>query len=86
MLFQSLGEHIARVKNFFVVGLGIAGRLGDELVAETRLAQIGLCHVLGVAAEHDIGTTAGHVRRDRDRTELTGLRDDLGFLFVVLRV
>ncbi len=38
-------------------------------------------HVLGVAAEQDIGTTAGHVRRDRDRAELTGLRDDLGFAF-----
>ena len=86
VLFKGLGEHVARVEDLLVVGLGVAGRLGDELVAETRLAQIGLCHVLGVAAEHDIGTTAGHVRRDRDCAELTGLRDDLGFLFVVLRV
>ena len=83
---ERFGEQRAGVEDLLIVGLGVAGRLGDELVAETRLAQIGLCHVLGVAAEHDIGTTAGHVRRDRDCAELTGLRDDLGFLFVVLRL
>ena len=43
-------------------------------------------HELGVAAEQDVGAAAGHVGRDRDRGLAAGLRDDLGFLRVVLRV
>ena len=48
--------------------------------------QIALGHEFGVAAEHDIGAAACHVGRDGDRAQVTGLRDDLGFLFVVLGV
>ncbi len=43
-------------------------------------------HVLGVAAEQDVGAAAGHVGGDRDVALAAGLRDDLGFLRVVLRV
>ena len=43
-------------------------------------------HVLGVAAEQDVGAAAGHVGGDRDVVLAAGLRDDLGFLRVVLRV
>ena len=43
-------------------------------------------HVLGVAAEQDVRAAAGHVGRDRDVVLAAGLRDDLGFLRVVLRV
>ncbi len=39
-----------------------------------------------VAAQQDVGTTAGHVGGDGDRTRATGLGDDLGFLVVVLGV
>ena len=37
-------------------------------------------------AELDVGTAAGHVRRDRDRARLARARDDLGLALVVLRV
>ena len=43
-------------------------------------------HVLGVAAEQDVGAAAGHVGGHRDLAEATGLGDDFGFLRVVLRV
>ena len=73
-------------ENFGIIRLGKGIGLGDELVGETLLAQIALRHELGVAAEHDVGAAAGHIRRDRDRAEVARLRDDLGFLFVVLGV
>src|SRR6185437_3765440 len=34
------------------------------------------------AAELDVGTAAGHVGRDRDRTGHAGFRDDIGLLLV----
>ena len=43
-------------------------------------------HVLRVAAEQDVGAAARHVRRDGDCALAAGLRDDLGFLRVVLGV
>ncbi len=39
-----------------------------------------------VTAQHDVGTTAGHVGGHRDGAAAPGLRDDGGFLFVVLGV
>ena len=42
--------------------------------------------MLGVAAQQDVGAAARHVRGDRDVVLASGLRDDLGFLRVVLRV
>ena len=41
---------------------------------------------VGVAAEHDVGTAAGHVRRDGDRAAPPGLGDDLRLLLVELGV
>ena len=63
----------------------------DELLALRQLsatARRALLprHELGVAAEQDVGAAAGHVGGDRDRALAAGLRDDLGFLRVVLRV
>ncbi len=49
-------------------------------------AHLGLGHELGVAAQHDIGTTACHVGGDGDGALFTGLRHDLGFALVVLGV
>ena len=83
---ERFGEQRAGVEDLLIVGLGVAGRLGDQLIGEPGLAQIVLGHVFGVAAEHDVGAAARHVGGDRHRAELTGLRDDLGFLLVVLRV
>ena len=58
------------------------GQLLGDLVAERLLAR----HELGVAAEQDVGAAARHVRGDRDRGLAARLRDDLGFLRVVLRI
>ena len=81
---SSASENIFRaLRIVFVVGLGKAGGLGDELVGEARLPQVVLGQELGVAAQHDVGTAAGHVGGDGDGAELTGLGDDLCFLLVV---
>ena len=48
-----------------VVGLRIAHGLDDDVVRE-GLAQLGTGEVFGVAAQHDVGTTTGHVGRDGD--------------------
>ena len=53
-----------------------------QFVGQAPLAR----HELGVAAEQDVGAAAGHVRGDRHRAEAAGLRHDLGFLRVELRV
>jgi hypothetical protein len=42
--------------------------------------------IVRVAAEHDIGAAAGHVRGDGDGAEFTGLGHDFGFLFMLLGV
>ena len=86
MFGERFGEQRAGVEDLLIVGLSVAGGLGDQLLGEPGLAQIVLGHVFGVAAEHDVGAAARHVGGDRHRAELTGLRDDLGFLLVVLRV
>ena len=41
---------------------------------------------LDVAAQHDVGTAAGHVGRDGDDARPPGLRDDLGFALMLLGV
>ena len=73
-------------ENFGVVRFGKGVGFGDEFIGKTLLFEVALGHELCVAAEHDIRAAACHVGRDRDRAEVTGLRDDLGFLFVVLGV
>ena len=83
---EGIREHLPRVQDLLIVGVGVAGRLGDQLVAHARLAQVVAREVFRVAAEHDIGAAARHVRRHGDGAELARLRDDLGLLFVVLRV
>ena len=41
---------------------------------------------LGVAAEQDVGSAAGHVGGDRDGALASGLGDDLGFALVLFGV
>ena len=86
MLGQLLGEQLPGVEDLLVVRLGVAGGLGDQLVGESGLAQVVLGHVLGVAAQHDIRTTTGHVGGHGDGAVLTGLRHDLRLALVVLGV
>ena len=86
VLGQLLGEQLAGMEDLLIVRVGVAGGLGDELVGESGLAQVVFGHVLGVAAQHDIRTAAGHVGGHGDGAELTGLRHDLGLALVVLGV
>ena len=81
-----LGKQLPGGQNFLVVRLGIAGGIHDDLLGVTGLHQIRSGQILGVAAQHNIGTTAGHIGSHGDSTQLTGLRHDLSFLFVVLGV
>ncbi len=53
---------------------------------DAALLELGHGHRLGIAPEHDVGTTTGHVRRHRDGAPASGLGDDRGLPFVVLRV
>ncbi len=53
---------------------------------EATAAQFGVGDVVDVAAEHDVGSAAGHVGGDRDRALAPGLGDDRGFTRVVLGV
>ena len=83
---EALLEGGADGEDLGVGGLGVGVGLGDQLVGKALLAQVGQRHVFGVAAEHDVRATACHVGRDRDRAELTRLRDDLCLALVVLGV
>ena len=68
-------------------GVGVLGRFGaEQILAEVLLAHLGFRHELGVAAQHDIGTTACHVGGDGDGTLFAGLRHDLSLALVVLGV
>ena len=83
---HALAEHCSCLEYLLVGRFGIACCLGDDLVGKARLAQVVLCKIFCVTAEHDIRTTACHVRRDGDSAELTCLSDDLRFLLVVFGV
>src|SRR5699024_9538357 len=63
-----------------LVGLRVLHRV------ETALAQILVGDDVRVTAQHDVRTTAGHVRRDGHRTRQTSTGDDLRLLLVVLSV
>ncbi len=75
-------------------GLGLLERRRPRLLVlfrrvvrvQARLRQGVDRHVLGVAAEHDVGAAAGHVRGDRDGTLAARLRDDARLALVLLRV
>src|SRR5919198_814258 len=87
-------EEAAGVEDVVVAGRHalLDGRedLGEALVVigvarlEPELGELEAREVLRVAAELDVDAAAGHVRRDRDRAGLAGLRDDLGLTRGVL--
>ena len=60
---------------------GVLGSGVDAVVAQDVERQ-----EVGVAAQQDVGTTAGHVRGDGDGAQTTGLGDDGGLALVVLGV
>src|SRR6266446_4506438 len=61
--------------------LGGAQRLGDSLLHALLLG-----HELRVAAEQNVSAAASHVGGDGDHAFASGLRDNLGFALVILRV
>ena len=75
-------EHVeaADLEDLLLLGLGLGLELLDRsaytrlvLLAalfDAPLAHLGLGELLGVAAEHDVDTAAGHVGGNRHRTQL----------------
>ena len=86
VLGLGVGEELPGVQDLLVFGLGVAGGLGQQLVAHALAAQLGLGHELGVAAQHDIGAAPGHVGGHGDRPQPARLGHDLRLLLVVLGV
>ena len=86
LLFElavKLGKDCSCFLYVFVVDLGCAGCHGNELLGYLLLTHLGLCHVFGVTAKHDVGTASRHVGRNRYCSKLTCLSYDLRFFFVV---
>ena len=85
----------AELAHLFALGLARRRRASSTTSAKASgslsgsrplLAELELRDHLGVAAEHDVGAAAGHVRADRDGALAPGLRDDECLALVVLRV
>ena len=87
-LVAGIGLLIGRsnCQHFCIVTLGVGVGLGDELIRQLLLAQIRQSHMLCIASQHNVRTTAGHVGGNGHRAEFAGLSNDLRFLFVVLGV
>ena len=66
--------------------LAVPDGLHDQLLGQAVLPHPAAGQEIRVAAEDDVRAAAGHVGGDRHRADRTRLRDDLGFLFVVLGV
>ena len=77
---------LADGQNLRVVGFGEGVGLGQQVFVLLLLPQLSHGHILRVASQHNIRTTACHVGGDGDGTELTGLGDNLGFQLVELGV
>ena len=54
--------------------------------SSTGASRLVLREILGIAAEENVGTAAGHVRRYRNGAFTAGLRHDRGFARVVFRI
>ena len=74
---EEVDELVVVDELLFALGELLGDAFGERLLAR---------HVLGVAAEQDVGAAAGHVGGDGDAALAARLRDDLGFLRVILRV
>ena len=78
--------HLSRGEDLLVVGLRGGDGRGYHVLAVLQTLHLLLRHELGVAAQHDVGTAAGHVRRDRDSADLAGSGDYLCLALVILGV
>ena len=86
---------LAHLFRFLLRGIANAGDLliprllvlfGGLHRVEPALTQVNVRDDVRVTAEHDVRTTTSHVRRDGDRAQATGLRNNLRLFLVVLRV
>lgn len=73
---------LARGEDFLVGRLVVAGGLENQRFVVALGGHPPFGEVVGVAAELDVGAAAGHIRRDGDRAQLAGLRNDFGLLVV----
>ena len=62
--------------------------LGSQPLAGCVVQRLALSRQLGlqIAAEHDVGPAAGHIGRNGDDAGPSSLRDNLGFLLVILGI
>ena len=86
VLFHALGIFPAGLQNPLVIGIRIAGCLGNDFFLITGFPQFLLCQILCVAAQHNIRTTACHVGCNGHCAHFAGLRHDFRLFFVVLCV
>ena len=86
MLGQLLMEQGAGFQHQLIGGDAVAAGFRDDLVVIAGLGQVVLGHVFGVAAQHNVGTTACHIGGDGNTAGTAGLGYDAGFFFVVLGV
>ncbi len=83
---------LAREVEARLAGVSLAARAAAELVVDAAgLVALGAEHVepaepADLVVDLDVDAAAGHVRRDRDRADLTCVLDDLGLARVLLRV
>ena len=80
----ALGLHLLALFDF--ADEGVPFFLGHFEPGGVFVLELGPGHRLGIAAEDDVGTAAGHVRGDGHGAEAAGLGDDLGLALVMLGV
>ena len=86
VFFKKLSVFFTRLEQFFIVALHEAGRKCYRILVVSVCSHFLLRFEFRISAEYDIGTSSGHVRRDRYRAETSCLCDDLRFFFMLLRV
>ena len=70
----------------FIISFSIAYSFVDDIFLVSLLAHFCLSLEFSVTAEDNVSASSGHVGSDSNRTELTGLSNDLSFLFMLLCV
>ena len=83
---KTLGKVFPGLSDDLVCSFGITRRLCNYRVVVAFFLQVVLSKVFGIAAKHDVGAAARHVRCDGNRAEFTGLCNDFGFFFMVLGI
>ena len=72
VLFIQLREGLPGLEDLLVIGVAEGRGLCQHFLFIAHLPHLGLGHKLGIAAQQDIGTTAGHVGGDGNRAVSSG--------------